>query len=121
MSGAMTAFRLMSLPAHGAFELAIGVALMAAPFLLGFGAAGTLVAVVVGALVVGLALNAAVADTGTVDIAAHYAYDLGLVTGLLGAGVVLAVSGDAPAALVLLAAAAAQLTLNATTRYSARH
>jgi hypothetical protein len=121
MSSAMTAFRLMSLPAHGAFELAIGVALMAAPFLLGFGAAGTLVAVVVGALVVGLALNAAVADTGAVDIAAHYAYDLGLAVGLLGAGVVLAISGDAPAALVLLAAAAAQLALNATTRYSARH
>jgi hypothetical protein len=117
----MTAFRLISLPTHGAVELALGVALMASPFLLGFGAAGTMVAVVVGALVVGLALNAAVADTGTIHIAAHYAYDLGLAAGLIGAGLVLAVSGDAPAALVLLAAAAVQLGLNATTRYSARH
>jgi hypothetical protein len=120
MSGVMTAFRLISLPAHGAFELAVGLGLMAAPFLLGFGGAGTLVAVVVGALVVGLALNAAVADSGAVDIAAHYAYDLGLAAGLMGAGVVLAIAGDATAALVFLGAAAAQLALNATTRYSAR-
>ena len=117
----MTAFRLISLPAHGALELAMGMALMASPFLLGFGAAGTIVAIVVGALVVGLALNAAVADTGAIDIAAHYAYDLGLTAGLLGAGVVLAIHGDAPAALVLLAASAVQLGLNVTTRYSARH
>jgi hypothetical protein len=121
MSGAMTAFRLISLPAHGAVELALGFVLMGSPFVLGFGSAATLVAVVVGALVVGLALNAAVADTGAVDIAAHYAYDLGLAAGLLGAGIVLAISGDAPAALVFLAGAAVQLALNVTTRYSARH
>ena len=116
----MTAFRLISLPAHGAVELALGLALMASPFVLGFGSAGTLVAVVVGALVVGLALQASVADTGSIDISAHYAYDLGLAVGLLGAGVVLAFSGDAPAALVFLAGAAVQLALNVTTRYSAR-
>ena len=116
----MTAFRLISLPAHGAFELLLGVVLMTAPFALGFSAAGTLVAVVVGALVVGLALSAAVADTGTVDIAAHHAYDAGMAFGLLGGGVVLALGGDSRAALVLLLAAVAQLALNFTTRYSAR-
>ena len=117
----MTAFRLISLPTHGAVELALGLALMGAPFVLSFGSAATLVAVVVGALIVGLALNAAVADTGSIDIAAHYAYDLGLAAGLLGAGVVLAISGDAPAALVFLAGAVVQLALNTTTRYTARH
>jgi hypothetical protein len=117
----MTAFRLISLPTHGAVELTLGVALMAAPFVLGFGAAGTLVGLVVGALIVGLALQAAVADTGTVDIAAHRAYDVGLTFGLIGAGLLLAVSGDARAAVVLLAVAAVQLGLNATTRYTARH
>jgi hypothetical protein len=121
MSRAMTAFRLISLPAHGAVELAMGVALMAAPFVLGFGASGTLVGIVVGALIVGLALQASVADTGTIDIAAHYAYDLGLAIGLIGAGLVLAISGDGPAALVFLGAAAVQLCLNATTRYTSRH
>src|SRR3954467_9010932 len=116
----MTAFRLISLPLHGALELAIGLATMVAPFLLGFGAAGTVIAIVVGALVVGLALGAAVAETGTIDIAAHYAYDVGLALGLLGAGVLLATSGDTPAALWFLSASAAQLALNLTTRYSVR-
>src|SRR3954466_7618235 len=116
----MTVFRLISLPFHGALELAIGLATMVAPFALGFGAAGTVVGVVVGALVVGLALGAAVAETGTIDIAAHYAYDVGLALGLLGAGVVLAISGDTPAAVWFLSASAAQLALNVTTRYSVR-
>jgi SPW repeat len=120
MVGAMTAFRLISLPAHGALELLLGLALMASPFVLGFGTAGTLAAVVVGALVVGLALSAAVSDTEGVDIAAHYAYDVGLALGLLGAGVALAVSGDGPAAFVFVAGAIAQLALNSTTRYTAR-
>src|SRR3954452_8128603 len=116
----MTVFRLISLPAHGALELAIGLATMVAPFLLGFGAAGTVVAIVVGALIVGLALNAAVADTQTIDIAAHYAYDLGIGLGLLGAGVVLAASGDTPAAVWFLSASAAHLALNLTTHDTAR-
>jgi hypothetical protein len=116
----MTVFRLISLPFHGALELAIGLATMVAPFVLGFGAAGTVIAVVVGALVVGLALGAAVSETGTIDVAAHYAYDVGLALGLLGAGVVLAIAGDAPAAVWFLSASAAQLALNLTTRYSVR-
>ena len=115
----MTAFRLISLPAHGALELALGLMLMAAPFVLGFGAAGTLVGVVVGAIVVGLALGAAVADSGSIDIAAHYSFDLGLVVGLLGAALVLALGGDMRAGAVFLAGGLAQMALNLTTRYSA--
>ncbi|HEY3190495.1 MAG TPA: hypothetical protein VGJ70_23590 [Solirubrobacteraceae bacterium] len=115
----MTAFRLISLSAHGALELLIGVALLAAPFTLGFGAAGTLIAVVVGALTIGMALSAAVADIEAIDIAAHYAYDIGLAIGLVGAAVVLAITGDGPAAAVFLGAALAQLALTVTTRYSA--
>jgi hypothetical protein len=114
----MTAFRLISLPAHGAMELLLGLALMASPFVLGFGPAGTLLAVLVGAVAAGLALGAAVADTAAIDIAAHYAYDLGLSLGLLGAGVALAISGDGAAAGTFLAAAVAMLGLNVITRYS---
>ena len=116
----MTAFRLISLPFHGALELTVGLATMAAPFALGFGGAATVVAVVVGALVVGLALSASVAESGTIDIAAHYAYDLGLAVGLMGAGVVFAIAGDTAAAVWFVSASAAQLALNLTTRYSAR-
>jgi hypothetical protein len=106
----MTVFRLISLPFHGALELAIGLATMVAPFVLGFGDAGTVIGVVIGALVVGLALGAALAESGSIDLA----------LGLLGAGVALAVSGDTPAAVWFTSASAAQLALNLTTRYSAR-
>ena len=117
----MTAFRLISFPTHAALETLLGLLTMVAPFVLGFGSAGTLVAVVVGALITGLALSAAVADdTNVVDIGAHYAYDLGLCLGLLGAGLALGIAGDAAAAVFLTAAAAAQLSLTLTTRYSAR-
>src|SRR4051794_40943144 len=116
----MTVFRLISLPVHGALELAIGLATMVAPFLLGFEPAGTVVAVVVGALALAMGLGAAVAESGPVEMEAHYANARGLALGLMAAGVVLAPSGDTPAAVWFLSAAAAQLALNLTTRYSAR-
>lgn len=114
----MAAFRLVSLPTHGAFELLVGLATLVAPFVLGFGTAGTVVAVALGVLIVGLALSAAASDVARIDISAHFAYDVGLGFGLLGAAVVLAVSGDRPAGAFFAAAAVAQLALNATTRYS---
>jgi hypothetical protein len=116
----MTAFRLISLPAHGAVELLVGLGLMASPFVLGFTAGATLVAVVVGALIAGLALGAAVSETGSIDIAAHYTLDVAMALGLLGAGLVFAIAGEGAAGLVLLAGGVAQLGLNLTTRYSAR-
>ena len=116
----MTAFRLISLPAHGAMELMIGLALMAAPFAFGFSAAAVVFAVALGAVVTGLALNAAVADTGTIDIAAHYSYDLALAVGSLGAGVVFALAGQTASAGTLLGAGLGLVALNLTTRYSAR-
>ncbi|HEU4658867.1 MAG TPA: hypothetical protein VFR97_15165 [Capillimicrobium sp.] len=116
----MTAFRLISLPLHGAIELMIGLGLMAAPFLLGFEAAGLISALAVGALVCGLALGAANAPEGRIDVTAHFAYDLGLVAGLFGAGLALALGGDPVAGITFVGAAAASMALNVTTRYSAR-
>jgi hypothetical protein len=119
MVGAMTAFRLLSLPTHGAFELLLGMALMGSPFALGFGGAGTIAALGIGAVVIGLALGAAIADSGTIDVVAHRAYDTGLSLGLAGAAVALAVAGDPPAAFAFMTAALASLVLNASTRYTA--
>ncbi|MDX6698301.1 MAG: hypothetical protein QOE65_1698 [Solirubrobacteraceae bacterium] len=116
----MTALRLISLPTHAAFELAGGLALMAAPFVFGFTAAGLVAAVVVGALVVGLALSAATADGSGLPIAAHFAFDRGMALGLLGAALVLGLAGDQVAAAVFAAFALVQAALNITTRYSAR-
>ena len=117
----MTAIRLISLPMHGALEMATGLALMVAPFVVGAGFAGTAVAVVVGALLVGLALAAAAGTESaraTLPISAHHAADHGLALGLLGGAVVVGVAGDTPGALVLAAVAIVQLGLNLTTRYS---
>jgi hypothetical protein len=121
MERTMTAFRLISLPVHGALELVAGLATMAAPFLFGFGTAGTIVAVAIGALIVGLALATVSDETerGSVPIAAHFAFDRGLTIGLLGVAVVLGLSGDLAAAAFMALAGTALLALSATTRYSA--
>lgn len=116
----MTAFRLIPLPLHGALELLVGLGLMVAPFVLGFETAGMVCGVAVGALVVGLALGPADATSGRFDVTAHFAYDLGLVLGLFGAGLALALGGDPVAGITFVAASAIALALNATTRYSAR-
>lgn len=116
----MTAFRLISLPTHGALEMLLGLTVMALPIVLGAGSAGVLTGVVVGSLAVGLALRAATADTAGIDVSAHQAFDIGLAIGLVGAALVLTTAAENVAALVLLVAGVAQLTLLATTRYSAR-
>jgi hypothetical protein len=115
----MTAFRLISLPAHGALELLAGLFVMVAPFLFGFTPAGAVAAVVIGALIVGLSLATSSTEGGSLPIAAHFAFDRGLVIGLLGAGVVVGLAGDAAAALFLAATGMALLVLSLTTRYSA--
>lgn len=116
----MTALRLISLPTHAVLELVGGIALMAAPFVLGFTAAGLVAGVVVGALVVGLALSAATTDGSGLPISAHFAFDRGIAVGLLGGALILGLAGDAVAAAVFAAAALGQAALNITTRYTAR-
>ena len=115
----MTTLRLVPLPVHGALEMLVGLALMAAPFVLGLSTAGMVVAVVVGALVVGLALQSIETDRGVTSVSAHHAADLGVLVGMAGAAVLLA-TVDSTAAAVFGTAAALQLALNLTTRYSAR-
>src|SRR5437763_4551131 len=115
----MTALRLISLPTHAVLELALGVLVMAAPFVLGFGPAGLVVSALLGAIVVGLALSAA-PDGGGAAISAHFAFDRVVAIGLVAGAVALALSDDAPAAIFLAGAAIAQTALNLTTRYTAR-
>lgn len=118
----MTAFRLIPLQVHGALELATGMFTMAAPFLFGFGAPATVVAVLIGALLIGLALGAATVEPGrtTLAVSSHHAADYGIALGLFGAAAVVGLDGDQAAAATLTGIAAVQLALNATTRYSLR-
>ena len=111
----MTALRFISLPAHGAFEMAGGLALMVAPFLFGFGLAATTFGIVLGVLVVGLALQST-DDTGRYG--AHRDADLGLAAGLAGAAIVVGFAGDSSAAVFFAAMALGGFVLNQVTRYS---
>jgi len=123
MCFAMTALRLISLPLHGAVEMAVGLFTMAAPVALGLSPAAAVIGVVVGALIVGLALSSTGVETDgrrTISISAHHAFDYGIAMGLFGAAAVIGIAGDGIAAVVFAIAAATQLGLNLTTRYSTR-
>lgn len=117
MISAMTALRPISLPLHGAFELAIGILALVAPFALGFTLSGAVVSILIGTLVVGLALDAAQQPA---QVSAHQAFDYGIAFAAVFVAIPLALAGDAAAALFLGLAGLAQLALDATTRYSAR-
>jgi hypothetical protein len=113
---AMTAFRLISLPLHGAFEFVAGLALALTPFALGASPAAAVAAVAAGALMIGMALSKA---AESVPVTTQYSYDWGLASGLVGGAAVLGLAGQPVAMLVLATAALVQLALNLVTRYSA--
>jgi hypothetical protein len=112
----MTVFRLISLPTHGAAEMALGTAVLAAPLLLGLGPAAIVVAFLLGAMLVGVSL-AAVADD-SLSIATHSAFDIALVAALAAGALLVGLAGERAAALLLLGAAAVELGLLLTTRWS---
>ena len=118
----MTAYRLIPLPLHGAFQLALGLATMASPFALGFGPAATLVAVVVGAVLTGVALASVTDEQGhiAVHVSTLHAADYGIAIGLFGAAAIVAADGDRIAGVAFAVLASLQLALNLTTRYSLR-
>ena len=115
--GAMTALRLVPLQIHSAVEMVAGLLLMVAPFALGLSTAAMVSGVVIGALLVGIALQAIDGEGRTFSVSAHWAADYGLALGLIGAAVVIA-TVDTSAALLFGGFGLAQLGLNLTTRYS---
>src|SRR6185369_7425853 len=86
--------RRLSLPEHGAVELVVGLGLIAAPLLLGFGPAGLLASMAAGAILVAL--------------------------GLMAMSVALAGGGERAAGGLLAAAAASELALSLGTRWTRR-
>jgi hypothetical protein len=104
----------ISLPTHALVELLGGLALLTAPFALGFAGAGTVVSVTAGVLIIGLAL----AGAESLPLGAHRAFDQMLVAGLAGCGLALALTGDPVAGLALAALAGVQLTLASLTRWT---
>jgi hypothetical protein len=117
MASAMTALRLISLPAHGALELLLGLAALVAPFVAGFAPAGLLVSVALGVLLVGLALST---TDVSLPVTAHFAFDHTLALATVGAALLLGLSGDRVAAVTIGTIGLAQVVLNLSTRYAAR-
>ena len=106
------------MPVHSAVEMFAAPAIMAAPFLLGFGVAAATITVVFGALLLGLAIQ--VEGSGsTVSLTAHEAFDytLAVLVSVGGLAVGLA-TGDWLAASFLVGVGAAQIALTAATRFS---
>ena len=116
----MTIVGLIPLPTHLALRMASGLLTMLVGFLAGFGALATVLAVIVGALVTGVALSAVVEDRerGPLPVATLHTLDYGLVLGLMLVALTVAAAGDATAGAVLAGIAVVQLTGNMLTKYS---
>jgi hypothetical protein len=106
----------LSVPAHGALELVVGLLLLGLAFALGLGAPGLVVTVAAGIVVAGPGLSGADA----LPLRTHQALDQALIAALAGGALALAVGGEGTATLLIGAAALAELVLLVTTRWTRR-
>jgi hypothetical protein len=110
--------RSIPLAVHAAIEVFAAPAIMVAPFLLGFGQAATVVAGTIGALLLGLALQAE-GPRRTVPLSAHAGFDYLLAIAAAIAGLVIGLAtSEWYAAVFLVGVGAAQVALTASTRFS---
>ncbi|MDO9407685.1 hypothetical protein [Patulibacter sp.] len=117
----MSSSRRIPFAAHGAIEFPLGLALMAAPFLLGADPAGTVISVALGVLIAGVALTSVGGPrASTLPLSAHESYDQALALGGVGGAAALAVVGQSAVAVAVLVCSLALLVLSAATRYSGR-
>jgi hypothetical protein len=117
----MTLFRYISLPVHAGLETIAAPLIMAAPFVLGFGEAATVISVLVGVLLLSLALQLP-GPRRSVSLSAHASFDYALATFAIAAGIALGFATDAwTATAFLVGIGAAQVALTASTRFSAQH
>ena len=114
----MASSRTIPYPVHAVIETVAAPAIMAAPLLLGFGQAAGLVAFGIGALLLGLALQAA-GPRRTVPISAHAGVDYMLAAVAVVAGLAIGVAtGEWAQGIFLVGVGAAQVALTASTRFS---
>jgi hypothetical protein len=102
---------------HGALEVFLAPAIMAAPFVLGLGEVASAVAIVIGAVLLGSALSL-VGERRTVTLSAHAGFDYALAYVAVAGGVVAGLTGDVAGMSFLVGVGAAQALLTATTRFS---
>lgn len=114
----MTLTRGIPLSVHGAIEVFAAPAIMAAPFVLGFGQVATVVAVVIGVLLLTIALQIE-GPRHAVPISAHAGFDYALALVAMSAGLAIAVANGAWAESVFLVGIGiAQVMLTASTRFT---
>ena len=114
----MSASRAIPLPVHAAIEIVAAPAIMAAPFVLGFGEAAAVAAFVFGALLLGLAVQAA-GPGRTVPISAHAGLDYALAALASITGLMIGIAtGEWAAGVFLVGVGVAQVALTASTRFS---
>ena len=115
----MRVSRAIPLSAHAAIEMVAAPALMAGPFLLGFGEAAAVVAFVIGAVLLGLALQTS-GPGRTVPLSAHAGFDYLLAALAVISGLVIGGStGEWAQGIFLVGIGIAQAALAAATRFSA--
>ena len=107
--------RQVSLPAHGAAAILLGMAMLVAPALLHLGVAGLVLSVSLGAIQIGLGLT--LTAPGRYDKVWRAQLDSIVAVATAAAALGLAFAGQGPAAIFLAAAAGAAVCLNLATGY----
>jgi hypothetical protein len=106
----------LSLPAHGAIAIALGMAMLVAPALIGFGVAGLVLSASLGAVEIGFGLTLTAPGRYVTAWRAHLDSLFALATAASALG--LAAAGQATAAMFLAAIAGASVCLNLATQYA---
>lgn len=115
----MTLFRYIPLSVHAGVETLAGPAVMVAPFLFGFGQAATVVCVLIGVMLLGLALQIP-GPQRSISLSAHASFDYALALFAATAGLAVGiVTGAWEPAAFLVGIGAALVALTASTRFSA--
>jgi hypothetical protein len=109
----------LTLPAHGAIELVAGLAMMVAPAVLSFSAAGLLVSATLGAILTGTAVSLSSRQAGSGWVASHSHFDTVFVLATALAALALAAAGQSSAVIFLAAIVVVQAVLGFGTRYTA--
>jgi hypothetical protein len=111
--------RAIPVSVHGALEIVAAPAIMAAPFLLGFGPAATVITVALGALLMGLALQLE-GPRRSVPLSAHAGFDYTLAaTAVLGGLAIGLATGEWQAGIFMVGIGLAMIVLTASTRFTA--
>jgi len=112
----MTVFRSVPLTLHGALEVIAAPAIVAAPLALGLGEATSIVAFVIGVLLLGHALS--IYGDGR-RLSAHAGFDYLLAIAAMVSGVAIGIAtGEGAAGIFLVGVGVAQMVLTASTRFS---